>query len=321
MIAAFTICTPSYLPYAKALGDGFREHNPDSLFYIFCLGDIPSTTDIVFIQPHILLKIEDLNITAFAEMRGRYNNFELCCALKPYLSEFLLLRENKIDKLFYFDSDILVFDTLTDAIDLLNSHAVLITPHLLQPIKDDGFFPKEESIMQAGLYNAGFFGINNSKESFSFLSWWKEKLFTKCYVKLHEGLFVDQIWLTAATQYFQEIYVFKNPGYNFAYWNFQERKLSFLNGKYMVNTNHPLVFMHFSGFDLHKPDVISKHQNRFAFQDVPETRELFQKYIDEVLKNNTDNLIDFEKHLSEPENTKRKKKWFGFLFDKKGVFL
>ena len=80
-------------------------------------------------------------------MRGRYNNFELCCALKPFISEFLLLSENKIDKLFYFDSDILVFDALTGAIDLLNSHAVLITPHLLQPIKDDGFFPKEESII------------------------------------------------------------------------------------------------------------------------------------------------------------------------------
>lgn len=311
MKAAFTICTPTYLPYAKSLGDSIIEHNPDYVFYIFYFDIIPTELNASFFSPLALKQIENLGIPSYFELRERYNDFELCCALKPYIAEYILKNEKKVDAVFYFDSDILVFNSFEFSEEALSRYPILITPHILESIKEDDFFPKEENIIRSGFYNAGFFAVTNQEISLSFLSWWKQRLFTKCYVKLDASLFVDQIWLTSAVHYFPQIYVLRHPGYNFAYWNFQERDLSKVNGKFVINKSNPLVFMHYSGFDLNKPDDISKHQNRFSFQDKPETKELFEKYINDVLKNNINDLLCFEalpteKDISRLKRTKNK---------------
>jgi hypothetical protein len=74
-----------------------------------------------------------------------------------------------------------------------------------------------------------------------------------------------------------------------AYWNLQERSLSKNEvGAYMVNGEHPLVFYHFSGYDLHKQYSISKYQNRFSFSDRKDITPLFDKYHQDVMSRGFD---------------------------------
>jgi hypothetical protein len=74
-----------------------------------------------------------------------------------------------------------------------------------------------------------------------------------------------------------------------AYWNLQERSLSKNEaGAYIVNGAHPLVFYHFSGYDLHKQYAISKYQNRFSFSDRKDVKPLFDKYHQDVMSRDFD---------------------------------
>lgn len=283
MKIAFTICSANYLPFAKALGDTFIKHNSDYKFLIVLLDNLPDT-DLNFFNPHTIIEITQLQIQEFEEMNSKYNIFELSCALKPFVLEYFIQSNPTADVVIYFDSDILVFNKLLACEEVLKSQSVVITPHIIHPLSEDGLFPNEEIILKAGLYNAGFIAVNNSKDALNFIAWWKERLLMKCFNDTQKGLFVDQLWLSYVPLFFPSTCVLKNPGYNVAYWNLQERNLTIVDN-YCINGESELVFFHFSGFDIHNPEVISKYQNRFSFETKPEYKILFEEYTNRVLAN------------------------------------
>ena len=50
-------------------------------------------------------------------------------------------------------------------------------------------------------------------------------------------------------------------------------------------TNIPLFFFHYSGFDIRRPNEISKYQNRYTFEERKDIVDLFETYRKELLKN------------------------------------
>jgi hypothetical protein len=291
MKIAFTICSANYLPFAKSLGDSIVGHNPDYLFWII-LVDKHKNINYSFFEPHRIIYIDELSLPAFEEMNNRYDIFELSCALKPFVTEWILENSPESEVVCYFDSDIVVYNRLTEISASLNNAAVLLTPHILTPLPNDGKASNEAVLLQAGLYNAGFFAVNHRPQALKFLKWWKERLINKCFNDVRNGLFVDQLWLNFAPLYFDEVHLLQHPGYNVAYWNLHERRVLLLPDKKTVNDQYPLVFFHFSGYDFKTPDVISKHQNRYSYKTHPQFEKFFQLYRNEVRLNNIDNLLD-----------------------------
>ncbi len=283
MKIAFTICSANYLPFAKALGDTLIKHNNDYTFSIVLLDKLPST-DLSFFASHTILPVQHLQLPQFKEMNSKYNIFELSCALKPFALEYFIEKNPNAEVVIYFDSDILLFNKLTSCEEALKNHSIVITPHINTPLNEDGFLPNEEIILKAGLYNAGFIAVNNSQNTLDFLSWWKEILLVKCFNNQQKGLFVDQLWLSYVPLFFPSTHVFKNLGYNVAYWNLHERDLSG-STTYLINKHTKLVFFHFSGYEIYNPDFISKYQNRFNFKSKPLFLPLFEEYKNRVLAN------------------------------------
>jgi hypothetical protein len=73
------------------------------------------------------------------------------------------------------------------------------------------------------------------------------------------GLSTDQKWVSIAPCFFDFLKISFNPGYNAAPWNTFERLLTNKAGdQYMVNTDYPLVFFHFSNFDHADPQYLNK---------------------------------------------------------------
>jgi hypothetical protein len=99
-------------------------------------------------------------------------------------------------------------------------------------------------------------------------------------------MFTDQIWINFVPLFFKKVHVLMHPGYNMAYWNLHERKLTKANNQYLVNDREKLVFFHYSGFKTEIPNTISKYQNRFTFEDKIELFEIFQLYANYVESNN-----------------------------------
>lgn len=300
MTLAFTLCSINYLAQARTLGDSLRRTNPHIRFII----GLVDRLDVAQVPPDMLpdfelLELHTIGISSLQEMCEHYNITELNTAVKPYFFRYFFERVPQVSNVIYFDPDIIVYQPLTELENLLQKHDFVLTPHLTTPI-DDQLTPNELHHLNTGVYNLGFIALRKSPEALDFVKWWEEKLFDECKIDLCNGLFVDQNWVNFAPVFWNNIHVEKHPGWNAAYWNLHERRFSFKEGTHSVN-NLPVVFFHYSGYDPAKPNVISKYQDRFTFEQRPDLVALFDFYRSELLRNHNAYYRQFSCFYIKPE--------------------
>ncbi|AEI47379.1 glycosyltransferase [Runella slithyformis] len=283
MSLAFTICTLSHLAQAKTMADSLLKYNPEYRVVIG-LFDKVNDRDVSSVARYTLVEINDRQIPDFEKLFDRYTPFELSCLAKPYLAKWLLNTYPDVDKLLYFDSDILFFESLKAIEDDLDTHSIVITPHVTQPITTEGL-PRLRSFLNAGLYNGGFFALRRCNEALSFLDWWKDRVWHEGYHNFAEGMFVDQLWLNYVPLFYPTALISKNLGYNMAYWNMHEREVTQSKGRFWVNKTAPLLFFHFSGYHLSHPDDLSVHQDRYTFANRPDVKPLYDVYRQALIQN------------------------------------
>jgi len=273
--AVCTIVAKNYLPYARVLMDSVRLWNPALLRVVVLVDRIdgcfnPSDEDFA------LIVSEDLNIPKSKWFHFKYTILELSTAIKPYALEFLLHRY-ELDKVIFLDPDIKLYASLQGILDRLEDYSILLTPHLTGVLEDD-FRPSDLDILRSGTYNLGFLALASRPETFSFLEWWRKRLYDLCVVDLPRGLFVDQRWVDLVPGLFSGVGIIREPGYNVAYWNLGLRNIEWREGQLRVN-GEPLCFFHFSGFDPTEPEQFSRHQNRFRLSMLNRpTQELILEY-------------------------------------------
>jgi glycosyltransferase involved in cell wall biosynthesis len=289
-LVACTIVAKNYLPFARVLAQSFRRHHPGGRLVVLLVDRVDGFFDPAA-EPFELLLAEDLEIPDFPAFAFKYTLLEINTAVKPF---FLarLLAEPGVEKLVYFDPDVALYRRLDELAALLDEHAIVLTPHLTQPI-DDAFHPSEMSILQAGAYNLGFLALARGPEVERFLAWWGERVYDHCVVDVARGLFVDQKWVDLVPGLFAGVHVLTSPGYNVAYWNLHGRRVSFERSagepsaaapeEAPTVNGEPLTFFHFSGVDPAELGRVSKHQNRFTLGSVGEARRLYADYRERLL--------------------------------------
>lgn len=282
----FTICSNNYLAQAITLGISLLKHNPDYSFKIGLVDRKTESIDYSQIKFEII-QIEDIGVSDWDNMVLRYNIQELNTAVKPFFFKHFITCKKKYDNIIYLDPDILVYDSFNALEIELELNDIIIIPHITQPFTDDKS-PTENEILNTGLYNLGFLAIKNTLNAKNMIDWWAERLRTKGYNSVAEGMFTDQIWINFVPLFYEKVSIFRHPGYDMAYWNMHERKISVSDGKYMVNESYPLVFFHFSGYFPAKPDQLSKYQNRFQLNERKDCIELFRNYDATLLNNKYD---------------------------------
>jgi len=275
-----TIISKNYLPYARVLADSFREHNRGDV-YVLLVDKVDGCFDPAK-ENFKLIELDALRplIPDFDKFCFQYTILELNTAAKPYFLEYLFDKYG-MKKLVYFDPDILITGNLRELSSLLDTHSMVLTPHLTAPIEDSSK-PSEIDIIKAGTYNLGFIALSNKKNSRDHLKWWQKRLHSHCIVAIADGYFVDQKWMDLVPGFYDDVFILREPGYNTAYWNYHCREVTTESGKILVN-GKPSYFFHFSGFDPENLEPISKHQNRFTLKDIPAIRPLFELYRDKVL--------------------------------------
>ncbi len=205
-------------------------------------------------------------------------NIILSSSIPPLnLFFFETLFSKGFEKVVYLDPDIAVFKPLDEIFDALGRHSIILTPHMMSPIPEDGRSPTDIDILKAGGFNLGFLALSRGEPSGRLLSWWKERLYDKCRQAPLSGYAVDQIWLNLVPCFFDDYHILKNPGYNVAYWNLHERTVASKGDGFLVN-GYPLSFFHFSGLMIENLEAISKFQNRYDIKAFPDLSELFTLY-------------------------------------------
>ncbi len=149
-----------------------------------------------------------------------------------------------------------MYGSLDEASRLARSHSIVLTPHTTISLPSDGRRIDDFQILASGIFNLGFIAVGPGSEAF--LEWWWSKTRRGARSDPSRMMFTDQRWVDFVPAFFDHV-VLRDCSYNVAYWNLHSRRLAWGPDGYTVD-DRPLGFFHFSGFDVSKPHLLSKHQ-------------------------------------------------------------
>ena len=279
--ACFTICSRNFLAFAKTLFQTLKEHHPEIQFYV-ALCDAPAPPFNPAEEPFPFIYLDDLDLPEWREMSQRYNITEFNTAIKPFVFRHLMKRR-VADAIIYLDPDIIVKGRMVELEQAFADGALgVLTPHVTGPAENVEV--SDVKMLQYGVYNLGFAAFRACPEADEAMAWWGRRLIKDCVIKLEEGLFVDQKWADLLPAYLPRLHVLRHPGYNVAYWNVAQRRVTLENGVYKVN-GEPLRFAHFSGSKLEDPSVYSRHTGQFNTKNIGDLVHLLNEYRDRVFGN------------------------------------
>jgi hypothetical protein len=281
--AYLTVCTNSHIGFAITLAKSLRSAVPGArlLAYVadrFDAGILPNLDEIEF------LATEALGIAGFQDMADRYNAFEFSTAMKaPCILDAIQRLGAK--SAVYLDSDTFVLrplDGVTKA--FADGYDCILTPHITRPTRK-GESPQDRSYLTAGVFNLGFAAFSSRQPAIDFLRWWAGKKREDCTVNLAAGVFVDQTYCNLAPAFIERLLVLRNPGYNLAYWNLDQRSVSIDADGSAMTEGEQVRLLHFSGADFRKPGLISRHSPGLKSAKAGDFGIIFDAYLAEVAAN------------------------------------
>ena len=247
-LAFCTIITPDYIPFACALQQSIREHLSSPFEFFVFLSDskyhirpeqLPAGMEFLF--------IEDVCATgtgqAIYEKYYHEDKDKFRWSMKPVIMRYLLAHKS-FQKVVYSDWDIHYFSSPGFIIDLLDHHAVVLSPHFRSsdPVSD---YPNYILQFNAGIYNGGF--VAAACAGAEALDWWARNCLAICEIDACNGQFVDQSHLNLLPVFFEGVHILSHRGCNIANWNQLEcRREKQMDGSVMINHRYPIVFIHFT---------------------------------------------------------------------------
>ena len=284
MKIAFAIVNESYLPYAFATRDSFIKHNSNYEFYIFIHGTISEgcklTGNIISVKEYIGEK-------KYNSLNPSYSVFERSCALKTIIASEIANQNIEFTKIIYVDSDLYFVHPLSESIENDLSSSIFLTPHTFSPVIGVPYI-NDLFILSSGVFNAGFFEINNTEESKKALDFLNEYMYEFCTFRrgTYPTVFVDQMYLDLIPAYFENYRMIKHEGYNMSFHNLHERGLKNDSGNWQSDRGTNLIFFHFSGVDFEQSERCSKYYDFNFYEKYPDLKMLVQEYYDLLLKHN-----------------------------------
>ncbi len=265
---------------AYTLYDSIVTHHPDAAFAVALCDQVGDFDRSMF--PFEIIPMEALGIEALPEMIERYNITELNTAIKPFVFNYFH-KNAPGDAVIYLDPDILVVSPLVELFTALDAGAdCVLTPHMVEPCEWAEM--NEGRLLQFGIYNLGFVALRSTPDVRRICHWWGRRLERECVIDMSRGLFVDQKWADFFPSFIANTHILRHPGYNVAYWNLSQRKVSLDDGTWKVN-NLPLRFFHFSGSSLSEPSVFSRHNSFYVKGGLRDLDILFEEYCERVRHN------------------------------------
>jgi glycosyltransferase involved in cell wall biosynthesis len=277
-----TVIAKNYLALARVLCQSLKKQHPEIPCFVLIVDSIDNKFD-PSQEEFTVVELSLLKIPHYQAFTFKYNATELSTSVKPFLFEYLF-KEYQLEKIFFLDPDIYVYQPLDHIFNILETESIVLTPHIMKDFPDKDLLVDITVILLSGVYNLGFLGIAHNLNTLSLLRWWQEKLYDECIIDHSNARFVDQRWMDLAPAMFDKVYILREPGYNVAYWNLHERKLEQIEGTWYSN-GKLLYFFHFSGINVNHIEAISKYQNRYNLLIRPEIRPLFEDYRQLLIEN------------------------------------
>jgi hypothetical protein len=246
-VLCYSSFTFSYLNRARVLFQTLRRFHPDWELVALITDEPPPgfVFDPASEPFDRVVWASDLGIPGFRGWLFRHDVVEVCTAVKgPFIHQAC---GTGADAAIYLDPDTALLAPLTPLVELLRTHDIVLTPHLIEPNDDPTAIQDNDiSASRTGIFNLGFVAIRTTGEGARFAKWWNDRLLSYCYDDIPAGLFVDQRWCDHVPALFDKVKVLRDPGYNVASWNLSTRTLAVGKDGAITVNGAPLRFWHFT---------------------------------------------------------------------------
>lgn len=291
-----TIITKSYLAHARTLAVTLAAHHPEIRLYILLADRADGYFD-PNAEPFEIIPLEALpDQETIQKLCFYYTPFELSCALRGALHEYIL-HNTTAECWLFLDADVMVCHSLDSIFEQLATTSILLTPHCQSPVHLKDAEPHELNLLRAGLSNAGFLGLRRTEETQRFIAWFRDRLTHYCFndqaLGEPRGLFVDQLWLNLVLLYFKEAAFLIEPGANIGHWNLYEKQLTLSEENTVTIAGKPVLFVHFSGWDIEQPTAISKYSLMYENYSNPAWSKLATTYQQHLLEQDYETVIQY----------------------------
>jgi hypothetical protein len=246
-VLVYSSFTFSYLNRARVLFQTLRRFHPDWELVALITDEPPA--GFVFdpaAEPFDrVVWAGDLGIADFKRWLFMHDVVEVCTAVKgPFL---LQACASDAEAVIYLDPDTALFAGLEPVEQWLETHDILLTPHLVDPNEThEAILDNDLSASRTGIFNLGFLAVRTTGEGARFAKWWNDRLLDYCYDDMPAGMFVDQRWCDHVPALFDKVKVIRDPGYNVASWNLSRRKVAVEKDGDITVNGQPLRFWHFT---------------------------------------------------------------------------
>ena len=269
----FTIASANYLAHAATLMQSVRTHHPEAT-RVIVLADALRPFDALDLAAE-LLPCDALGIALIGNMKLWYSCIEFNTSIKPYAFQHFMA--HGAEEVIYLDPDIQLFARLDQVYAALDTHSIVLTPHITKPL-EDGEQPDDLAILKSGVYNLGFLAARRDPPTAQLLRWWAARTYLHCRVDVTVNLFTDQRWMDLAPGFVAQSFILRDPGCNVAYWNVAHRHVHApAAGQWMVD-DVALTFYHFSGLAADDPEIFSRYQTRFQMSELGAVADLCAAY-------------------------------------------
>jgi hypothetical protein len=273
-VVATTIAAKSQLALARVVASSFAQHHPEVPFVVLLADEVESCFD-PDAEPFEVVPLRALGLESRERLCFRYPQQPLSYACTPMLISYLLNRG--FDRVLFFKQESMVLGRMDDALELLRTCSVLLTPHLVRPLAGADAAERELTILLSGVHNIGFVGVSDTESARRLLSWWAERTTDVCEHAVGEGVHYEQRWLDLALSYFDGVRCLRDPSYNVAHWNLPERRVTIAGDRVMVDGRRCRLFR-FSGYDFDRPERPTRYFDRLTMDEIGGAAAVFARY-------------------------------------------
>ena len=292
-----TIISPDYYPYAQALLESLEMHSSKKVMLEVLLSE--KIEDKTFFKSFesTNLKVtflEEIHDPITEKLYSKYYYKKKDAFRWSMKSVFIkyLLEIKGYEKVIFLDPDLFFFNDPHFLFEMLDEYRVILSPHWRCSVNPEMDMTNFKLNFRDGIYNGGFIGVRNDAQEI--MDFWTNLCLVACEKSFSEGLYDDQKYLDILHSLFEGIGVVRHKGCNLASWNRIECRRDIVdNGKIMINSLDPVVFIHFtkctmqailSGLDQH----LFSHFETYAlvlnkFNPKIDLFKKAQKELDEIL--------------------------------------
>jgi len=205
------------------------------------------------------------------------NFVEYFFTCSPATCNYVVSNFLEVDLITYLDADLFFFDSPLKIFEEIEGYSIGIISHRFN------FFTKRNKIY--GEFNVGWVSFRRDTNGLDCLNNWMNDCIDWCYQKIEKTRFADQKYLNYWPQNYKGVKVIGNIGANVAIWNIKNYKISFKDGKILMN-GIPLIFYHFASLKQINESLFSTDLSRvFVPLKGILLNKIYKPYISLLVKN------------------------------------